>query len=205
MGYYNKAKKTGTRWHPASGNWGVFGSTAGAKSAKKNKSRVEQQISDVEGRGAGLGEYFDNLRGLADEDKALARQGRDVELDKGRTAKKSSELGYLSGLEDFLNESYNIGSESDARVGKANFATATDPQEEYMKKLRRNKVGTAEDTQRLRDEAMGQDITSGDLGYRKTQLGFKRGELQLGMEETKAMQELEDQLFQLREALTSYS
>jgi hypothetical protein len=52
---------------------------------------------------------------------------------------------------------------------------------------------------------MGQDITSGDLGYRKTQLGFKRGELQLGMEETKAMQGIQDQLFQLQEALSEYS
>ena len=195
----------GSKWHPASGKFGVFGETAGSKEAKKNRQRVKAQISDVEGRGAGLTEYFEGLKGLTEEEKVLASQGRDVELSKGRTARKASELGHLTSLEDFLNKSYSIGSESDSRIGKADFATLSDPQAEFEKKLRRSKVGSAEDMQRLRDESMGQDITSGDLGYRKTQLGFKRGELQLGMEETKAMQGIQDQLFQLQEALGEYS
>lgn len=195
----------GSKWHPASGKFGIFGETAGSKEAIKNRQRVKAQISDVEGRGAGLTEYFEGLKGLTEEEKLIASQGRDVEISKGKTARKASELGHLSSLENFLNESYSIGSESDSRIGKADFATLSDPQAEFQKKLRRSKVGSAEDVQRLRDESMGQDITSGDLGYRKTQLGFERGELQLGMEETKAMQGIQDQLFQLQEALGEYS
>tara|TARA_R110002110_G_scaffold93858_8_gene243858 strand:+ start:24 stop:650 length:627 start_codon:yes stop_codon:yes gene_type:complete len=206
---YVKAKKgpswTKAGWHPAAGKWGIFGETAGSKSAKRAKSLISGQISDVQGRKAGLTEYFEGLKGLTEEEKILASQGRDVELSKGRTARKASELGHLSSLENFLNESYSISSESDSRIGKADFATLSDPQAEFQKRLRRSKVGSAEDMQRLRDESMGQDITSGDLGYRKTQLGFKRGELQLGMEETKAMQAIQDQLFQLQEALGEYT
>jgi len=195
----------GPKWHPASGKFGVIGETAGSKAAKKASRLIKGQIGDVRGREAGLTEYFEGLKGLTEEEKLLASQGRDVELAKGRTTRKASELGHLSSLEDFLNKSYTIGDEKDARVSQKDFATLSDPQAEFQKKLRRSKVGSAEEMQRLRDESMGQDITSGDLGYRKTQLGFKRGELQLGMEETKAMQAIQDQLFQLQESLTEYT
>ena len=209
MSYFYDATKgptlTKAGWHPMAGRFGIFGSSAGSKAAEKAKPLIKQQISDVQGREAGLTEYFEGLKGLTEEEKLLASQGRDVEISKGKTARKASELGHLSSLEDFLNQSYSIGSESDSRIGKADFATLSDPQAEFQKKLRRSKVGSAEDMQRLRDESMGQDITSGDLGYRKTQLGFKRGELQLGMEETKAMQGIQDQLFQLQESLTEYT
>ena len=198
-------KYIGSKWQPASGKWGIFGETAGSKAATKASNLIRGQISDVRGREAGLAEYFEGLKGLTEEEKILASQGRDVELAKGRTTRKASELGHLSSLENFLNESYSISSESDSRIGKADFATLSDPQAEFQKKLRRSKVGSAEEMQRLRDESMGQDITSGDLGYRKTKLGFKRGELQLGMEETKAMQAIQDQLFQLQESLTEYT
>ena len=198
-------KYIGPKWHPASGKWGFIGETAGSTAATKASNLIRGQISDVQDREAGLAEYFEGLKGLTEEEKILASQGRDVELAKGRTTRKASELGHLTSLEDFLNESYTIRTEKDTRVSQKDFATLSDPQAEFQKKLRRSKVGSAEEMQRLRDESMGQDITSGDLGYRKTQLGFKRGELQLGMEETKAMQAIQDQLFQLQESLTEYT
>ena len=102
-------------------------------------------------------------------------------------------------------DSYNIGAESDAMVSKKDLATATDPTEQFKLLTRRRKIQSGEEAQRLRDTSMGLDVADADLGYRQKRLGFDRAELELGMEETKAMQDLKDQLFQLEEALTQYT
>jgi len=148
---------------------------------------------------------FTGLKDLSGAEKELFEQGVDVNLEKTRIAKDASEAGYLSSLENFLMDSYNIGAESDAMVSKKDLATATDPTEQFKLLTRRRKIQSGEETQRLRDTSMGLDVADADLGYRQKRLGFDRAELQLGMEETKAMQDLKDQLFQLEEALTQYT
>ena len=39
MGFPHKNK-----WHPASGNFGIFGATRGSRSAKKAKKRIDETI-----------------------------------------------------------------------------------------------------------------------------------------------------------------
>tara|TARA_X000001388_G_scaffold21065_1_gene14050 strand:+ start:4729 stop:5319 length:591 start_codon:yes stop_codon:yes gene_type:complete len=194
-----------SKWHPASGDWGFLGSTEGADQARANRSRIYRQMEDVRGREQGVQDYFTGLKDLSGAEKELFEQGVDVNLEKTRTAKDASEAGYLSSLENFLMDSYNIGAESDAMVSKKDLATATDPTEQFKLLTRRRKIQSGEETQRLRDASMGLDVADADLGYRQKRLGFDRAELQLGMEETRAMQDLKDQLFQLEEALTQYT
>ena len=194
-----------SKWHPASGDWGILGSTEGADQARANRSRIYRQMEDVRGREQGVQDYFAGLKDLSGAEKELFEQGVDVNLEKTRTAKDASEAGYLSSLENFLMDSYNIGAESDAMVSKKDLATATDPTEQFKLLTRRRKIQSGEEAQRLRDTSMGLDVADADLGYRQKRLGFDRAELELGMEETKAMQDLKDQLFQLEEALTQYT
>ena len=194
-----------SKWHPASGDWGILGSTEGADQARANRSRIYRQMEDVRGREQGVQDYFDGLKDLSGAEKELFDQGVHVNLEKTRTAKDASEAGYLSSLENFLMDSYNIGAESDAMVSKKDLATATAPTEQFKLLTRRRKIQSGEEAQRLRDTSMGLDVADADLGYRQKRLGFDRAELELGMEETKAMQDLKDQLFQLEEALTQYT
>ena len=194
-----------SNWHPAAGDWGILGSTEGADQARANRSRIYRQMEDVRGREQGVQDYFAGLKDLSGAEKELFEQGVDVNLEKTRTAKDASEAGYLSSLENFLMDAYNIGAESDAMVSKKDLATATDPTEQFKLLTRRRKIQSGEEAQRLRDTSMGLDVADADLGYRQKRLGFDRAELELGMEETKAMQDLKDQLFQLEEVLTQYT
>ena len=194
-----------SKWHPASGDWGFLGSTEGADQARENRSRIYRQMQDVRGREQGVQDYFSGLKDLSGAERELFEQGVDVNLEKTRTAKDASEAGYLSSLENFLMDSYNIGAESDAMVSKRGLATLTDPVEQFKLMSRRRQIESGEEAQRLKDTSMGLDVADADLGYRQKRLGFDRAELQLGMEETRAMQDLKDQLFQLEEALTQYT
>jgi len=194
-----------SKWHPMAGDWGVFGSTEGADQARENRSRIYRQMQDVRGREQGVQDYFSGLKDLSGAERELFEQGVDVNLEKTRTAKDASEAGYLSSLENFLMDSYNIGAESDAMVSKRGLATLTDPAEQFKLMSRRRQIESGEEAQRLKDTSMGLDVADADLGYRQKRLGFDRAELQLGMEETRAMQDLKDQLFQLEEALTQYT
>tara|TARA_Y100001951_G_C11188945_1_gene210301 strand:+ start:100 stop:690 length:591 start_codon:yes stop_codon:yes gene_type:complete len=194
-----------SKWHPMAGDWGIFGSTKGAEQARENRSRIYRQMQDVRGREQGVQDYFSGLRDLSGAERELFEQGVDVNLEKTRTAKDASEAGYLSSLENFLMDSYNIGAESDAMASKRNLATLTDPAEQFKLMSRRRQIESGEEAQRLKDTSMGLDVADADLGYRQKRLGFDRAELQLGMEETRAMQDLKDQLFQLEEALTQYT
>tara|TARA_R100001443_G_scaffold87273_1_gene93814 strand:+ start:183 stop:773 length:591 start_codon:yes stop_codon:yes gene_type:complete len=194
-----------SKWHPAAGDWGIFGSTEGADQARKARTAIQQQMQDIQGRREGLTEYFEGLRGFNQRENELTEALRETELAQGRTAKAGSQQGYLSSLENFLTSSYNIGSESDARVSRANLATANNPQEMFALQQRRRAVEQTADAQRIKDESMGQNLTASDLAFRQKQIGQERADLQLGMEETRSQQQLSDQLFQLREALNQYS
>ena len=194
-----------SKWHPMAGDWGIFGSTKGAEQARENRSRIYRQMQDVRGREQGVQDYFSGLKDLSGAERELFEQGVDVNLEKTRTAKDASEAGYLSSLENFLMDSYNIGAESDAMASKRDLATLTDPAEQFKLMSRRRQIESGEEAQRLKDRSMGLDVADANLGYRQKRLGFDRAELQLGMEETRAMQDLKDQLFQLEEALTQYT
>jgi len=194
-----------SKWHPAAGDWGIFGSTEGADQARKARTAIQQQMQDIQGRREGLTEYFEGLRGFNQRENELTEALRETELAQGRTAKAGSRQGYLSSLENFLTSSYNIGSESDARVSRANLATVNNPQEMFALQQRRRAVEQTADAQRIKDESMGQNLTASDLAFRQKQIGQERADLQLGMEETRSQQQLSDQLFQLREALNQYS
>jgi hypothetical protein len=132
-------------------------------------------------------------------------ENRDIELAQQRIASEGSQQDYLSSLENFLTSSYNIGSESDARVSRANLATRIDPREQFSLQQRRRGIEQTAEAQRLKDLSMGQNMAASDLAFRQRLIGQERADLQLGMEETRAQQQLTDQLFQLREALNQYS
>tara|TARA_R110002020_G_scaffold376461_1_gene587573 strand:+ start:29 stop:487 length:459 start_codon:yes stop_codon:yes gene_type:complete len=100
------------KWHPASGDWGIFGRTAGRKEAEKSKKQIGGMISDVQGRKGGINQYFNELQNINTE---------------------SNQEELLTGLENFLNESYNIKNEEDVRIKKQNFVDAFDPITEIAK------------------------------------------------------------------------
>jgi hypothetical protein len=69
-------------------------------------------MSDVQGRKGGINQYFNELQNINTE---------------------SNQEELLTGLENFLNESYNIKNEEDVRIKKQNFVDAFDPITEIAK------------------------------------------------------------------------
>ena len=191
------------KWHPASGDWGVF-KTSGRTAADEARARLSSQASEIASRKEGIGDYFSGLRGFNEREGELAELGRGIQRGQEIGQIESSRQQYLSGLENFLSSSYSIGSESDARVSQANLANSFNPQEQFALRQRRSGVEAQQDAQKSQDQAMARGMMSSDLAYRQQQVGGDRADLQLGMEETKAQQALRDQLFQLSEALAQY-
>ena len=191
------------KWHPASGDFGIF-KTSGRTAADKARARISAQMGEIASRKEGIQDYFSGLRGFNEREGELAKIGREIQRKDEVGQVESSREQYLSGLENFLSSSYNIGSEADARVSKANLANLSNPQEEFALRQRRSEMENQQDAQRLQDQAMARGMMSSDVAYRQKQVGLDRANLQLGMEETKAQQALRDQLFQLSEALAQY-
>ena len=52
------------KWHPASGDWGFIGRTAGRKEAEKSKKQISGMMSDVQGRKGGINQYFNELQNI---------------------------------------------------------------------------------------------------------------------------------------------
>jgi len=192
------------KWHPMSGNFGLF-QTEGSIQAEKARKSLQDQIRNVSLREEGVDEYFGNLQEITDEERFLFDEGNRIQRDKNIQAKEASETGYLNSLETFLADSYNIKNESDAKISRANFANASDPMSAFRKKIRRKSIQDAEENQRFKDTSLNYNIASGELGTRSNRLGLDRRELQIGMEKSKAEQNIQDQLFQLREALAEYT
>ena len=191
------------KWHPASGDFGIF-KTSGRTAADKARARIDAQMGEIASRKEGIQDYFSGLKGFNEREGELAKIGREIQRKDEVGQVESSREQYLSNLENFLSSSYNIGSEADARVSKANLANLSNPKEEFALRQRRSEIENQQDAQRLQDQAMARGMMSSDVAYRQKQVGLDRANLQLGMEETKAQQALRDQLFQLSEALAQY-
>ena len=111
-----------TKWHPASGNWGIFGETSGSREAKKAEKQISDMISDLEGRSGNITDYYSRVGKLGEDQ-----------------LKKQT----LSQLESFLDESYNINYESEETKANTGFAFLDDLRADEKQKKRREK---AEDT-----------------------------------------------------------
>ena len=119
------------KWHPASGDWGIFGRTAGRKEAEKSKKQISGMMSDIEGRIGGINT-------------------------------ESNQQEFFTGLENFLNESYNIKNEEDVRIKKQGFVGASDPIAERAK----------ERIEKAREDFLKRSETKFDLS--RLDLGKKR-------------------------------
>jgi hypothetical protein len=117
-----------TKWHPASGKWGPLGETSGSKQAREASRMIGESIADIQSRSGGINEYFRRV-GLLREEEI-----------EGET---------LSELEKFLNQSYNIKSESEEMASKLGFASVSTPKlDETMKNLRASQEDLIEDSRR---------------------------------------------------------
>jgi len=90
------------KWHPASGKWGIFGETSGSKQARKASASIDRFLGDLENRKEDITSFYSDLRALEDD---------------------RAEGEMLSSLENFLNQSYNIKTESEEMAGKTNLPT----------------------------------------------------------------------------------
>ena len=91
-----------TKWHPASGKWGTFGETSGSKSASRARGQIGTALADLEDSRQNITSYYESLSNLESE---------------------KSEEDMLTGLEQFLDKSYNIKSEFEETAGKTNLPT----------------------------------------------------------------------------------
>tara|TARA_B100001939_G_scaffold209354_1_gene180023 strand:- start:931 stop:1395 length:465 start_codon:yes stop_codon:yes gene_type:complete len=108
-----------TKWHPASGKWGIFGETSGSEEARKATERIDETISDIEGRREGLSSFY--------------KQMGDMQTEQIRSQS-------LSDIEKFLTESYNIRKESEERKGRTGFAFTADPEVDTRQQMLRTQT-----------------------------------------------------------------
>ncbi len=107
------------KWHPASGKWGIFGETSGSEEARKATERIDETISDIEGRREGLSSFY--------------KQMGDMQTEQIRSQS-------LSDIEKFLTESYNIRKESEERRGRTGFAFTADPEVDTRQQMLRTQT-----------------------------------------------------------------
>jgi len=108
-----------TKWHPASGKWGIFGETSGSEEARKATQRIDETISDIEGRREGLSSFY--------------KQMGDMQTEQIRSQS-------LSDIEKFLTESYNIRKESEEKKGRTGFAFTADPEVDTRQQMLRTQT-----------------------------------------------------------------
>tara|TARA_R100001443_G_scaffold16125_2_gene25927 strand:+ start:5968 stop:6429 length:462 start_codon:yes stop_codon:yes gene_type:complete len=101
-----------TKWHPASGKWGIFGETQGSKQARKNTGALKDMVGTVESRIPQVKQYYSEIGNIQDQ---------------------IVESHQLTALDEFLNQSYSINMESDEKIARTNFATAEDVSGERKK------------------------------------------------------------------------
>ena len=123
MGFPHKSK-----WHPASGNFGWFGSTRGSRSAKKARKKIDATIPAVKQRKGAIEGFYKGMGDIAGAEKSI---------------------GDLSALEDFLSSSYDIKMASDQRLSKSNLAKVSDPQMDMKKDSLRTKFELGQESRDL--------------------------------------------------------
>ena len=182
--------QTEAGWHPASGKWGILGQTKASKQAGQASSQISKTLADVEGRKEGVEDYFNALRGFQQREEGFASAGNQLQRD-------ANQVGYLTSMENFLMDSYNIGFKSDSTASKRNFASA-DPMTQFIKESRRRGISASQDQQNIKDKSFA-------LGIGKQSLDAERARAKLDMDEIKQIQEIEDLLTELRMEKTRYS
>ena len=103
-----------TKWHPASGKWGILGETQGSKQARKNKGSLSGMVGTIKERIPEIKEYYSEVGNI--QDQIVESQN-------------------LSTLDEFLNQSYSINMESDEKIAKTGFAKIEDTSGERKKRL----------------------------------------------------------------------
>jgi len=222
MGRFYKAKKvrlTNIGWHPAKGRFGLF-ETSGSSQAKKATKALDSAIGNVRNRKQGVLDFYDELadyqakeEAIFGEEKELFKESKALDTKKNVLGREAGQHGYLSSMENFLMDSYNLGFKSDSLASRKNLASTSASPEEYLNKVnRRRGIGSAQEAQTLQDLSFRQGITEQGLGHRQQELGFEQKELgferartQLDMEELKQLQAIEDMLAQLKLEKTQYT
>ena len=123
MGFPHKSK-----WHPASGNFGWFGSTRGSRSAKRARKKIDETIPAVKERKKAVEGFYKGMGDIAGAEK---------------------NIGDLSALEDFLSSSYDIKMASDQRISKSNLAKVSDPQMDIKRDSLRTKFELGQESRDL--------------------------------------------------------
>ena len=103
-----------TKWHPASGKFGLLGETSGSKQARKARNQISEQISTLEQRLPEIEQSFDVLQSVQS---------------------RTQQLRGLSELENFLNKSYDIRRQSEVSRGRTGFANVGTMEDKAMERL----------------------------------------------------------------------
>lgn len=129
------------KWHPASGKFGWLGETAGSKTARESRTEIDKMLASLEGRRGGIGEYYGAV---------------------GELEGKKERMNYLTGIEKFIGESYDVRSESEKRMEKTNLVNV------YDESAERSKDKIARDREMFMDQSQySSDIRRLNLGQKE--------------------------------------
>jgi len=222
-------------WHPASGQWGIFGDTSGHHTANEAGGLINQQIGRVQKRRGGIADYFKGLDELTKDMFALdrfdAEQARHTlalqqdelkgEQKKIALEKEGIEDSKNTALAQFINESYKIPMESDVKEStRGNLVSASD---KFLSNLdestRTAKMDETMNTYGRQEELADlglQDILRGgkklaldeigiDSDINRINLNEYKSLLELARSRTKEFEAIEDEIFGLRTGKLEYS
>tara|TARA_R110002110_G_scaffold15141_4_gene68674 strand:- start:1341 stop:1931 length:591 start_codon:yes stop_codon:yes gene_type:complete len=104
------------KWHPASGQFGVFGDVQpGSPEERTAKSQarsgleaLDEYEARVEERRGGVGEYYDEQEALSEKDFALRREGVNISQQRLDTRQATA-------LDQFLGDAYSFRRSSDVQ------------------------------------------------------------------------------------------
>ncbi len=104
------------KWHPASGQFGVFGDVqpgspeerAAKSQARSGLEALDEYEARVEERRGGVGEYYDEQEALSEKDFALRREGVNISQQRLDTRQATA-------LDQFLGDAYSFRRSSDVQ------------------------------------------------------------------------------------------
>lgn len=202
------------KWHPASGNFGIFGDTApgspeerAAKAeADKGLAALGQYQENVEGRQADISEYYEGQRGLVGQQFDLREQGIGLSREQLGVQREGVDIQESQALTSFLGDAYSFRSQSD--VSRATGGLAFSGGKE--RKIERRQATMGDMMSGRQDQydmtRRGLDISSRGLDLQLQQLGLSESKelSDLARSQDIDMAQIEDLLYQLETEQMAY-
>lgn len=202
------------KWHPASGNFGIFGDTApgspeeraAKREADKGLAALGQYQGKVEGRQADIGQYYEGQQGLVGQQYDLKEEGIGLAREQLGVQREGIGVQESQALTSFLGDAYSFRSQSDASraTGGLAYSGGKERKIERRQATMGDMMGGRQDQFDIARQ--GLDISGRGLDLQLEQLGLSESKelSDLARSQDIDMAQIEDLLYQLETEQMAY-